>query len=421
MSADRTVSTATGTFDRSAAGRGPTDEQHGEPVRQRLEPAVEVLRHSAGNDPDRHAFPGAVAGVAHRGRVVLCEAIGSCSAERGAPSMTTDAVFDAASLTKVVVTTTAVLRLVERGSVALDDAIAWHIPELTGTPAGRASVAQLLTHTAGVPWLPFYAEGVDWGGWLAAIAQTLPVVDPGTRVHYSCTGFILLGRLVEVATGEALAEFAAREIFTPLEMVDTQFLPLADPLPEGLVERLVATERRKDCNRGRALAAAMERRNELSAAWQARHPAGSARGVVHDENAAWLGGSAGNAGLFTTATDLLAFGQMYLDHGRHGPSPFLSDAAIETATRDWTPNLGEHRGLGWKISGPEGALCDLASPAAYGHTGFTGAALLIDPERDAVAVLLTNRLQFGRTNERILRVRRLFLNAVLAAVTSDDR
>jgi CubicO group peptidase (beta-lactamase class C family) len=185
MSADRTVSTATGTFDRSAAGRGPTDEQHGEPVRQRLEPAVEVLRHSAGNDPDRHAFPGAVAGVAHRGRVVLCEAIGSCSAERGAPSMTTDAVFDAASLTKVVVTTTAVLRLVERGSVALDDAIAWHIPELTGTPAGRASVAQLLTHTAGVPWLPFYAEGVDWGGWLAAIAQTLPVVDPGTRVHYS--------------------------------------------------------------------------------------------------------------------------------------------------------------------------------------------------------------------------------------------
>jgi serine-type D-Ala-D-Ala carboxypeptidase len=413
--AEDATSTAAPSMD-ARAGPKPADG----PERQRLEAALDVLRRGAGADAARHAFPGAVAAVAHRGRVVLREAIGAMSLEPGAPPMTTDAVFDAASLTKVVVTTTAVLRLVERGAVALDDTIGLHIPELAASPAGQVSVAQLLTHTSGVPWLPLYARGSTWSDYLEAVAEATLTADPGTRVAYSCTGFILLGRLVEVLSGEGLAAFAAREIFDPLEMSDARFLPLADPLPEAVAGRLVMTERREECARGRALAAAVACRDELWDAWRSKHAEGRARGIAHDENAAYLGGVAGNAGLFTTATDLLTFGQMYLDHGRHGSRRMLSEAAIATATRDWTPHLSEHRGLGWKISGPTGAFCDLASPRAYGHTGFTGAALLIDPDRNVVAVLMTNRLQLGRTNERILRVRRLFLNAVIAALDSDD-
>jgi CubicO group peptidase (beta-lactamase class C family) len=329
--------------------------------------------------------------------------------------MPTDAVFDAASVTKVVVTTTAVLLLVERGDISLDDRIGTYLPELADAPIGQATLAQLLTHTSGLSWLPLFAWGVGWSDWLCAIADTPLAVAPGSRVEYSCIGFILLGRLVEVVAGCSLSEFAAREIFAPLGLQETFFLPLSAPLPVGLASRLVMTERRDASVRGQMLEAAVERQGRFLEAWRARHLEGYARGVVHDENAACMGGVAGNAGLFTTATDLLSFGQMYLDRGRRGAAQFLSEATTVAATRDWTGGP-LNRGLGWQLAGPAGTFGDLASPQAYGHTGFTGALLFIDPSCSVVVVLLTNRLQFGRSNERILRVRRLFLNSVLAAV-----
>lgn len=212
----------------------------------------------------------------------------------------------------------------------------------------------------------------------------------------------------------SLADFAARYVFEPLALDDTRFLPLARPIPPAYRHRILPTERRDASVRGRVVTAEIERRGEWVDAWRERHVNGAACGVVHDENAAFLGGIAGNAGVFTTASDLLAFGQMYLAGGRGRGARILSPASVEAATRDRTGRPLQ-RGLGWQISGEAGTFGVLAHPSAYGHTGFTGALLMVDRTREVVVVLLSNRLQFSRANERILRVRRLFLNALFAA------
>lgn len=381
----------------------------------RLAAALDVLRRHAGDDPARHAFPGAVVAVSRHGRRAVLDSLGCTGQEGTATPMPADAVFDAASLTKVVVTTTALLRLFERGEISHDDPIGALIPELASAPVGQATIAQLMTHTSGLPWLPLYAGGSGWPAWLSAIADTPLVAPPGTRVEYSCPGFIILGRLVELVSGLGLAEFADREIFEPLGLHDTRFLPLARPIPPGYAERILATERRDVSVRGIALDAAVERQHDLREAWQARHVDGAATGVVHDENAAILGGVAGNAGMFTTAADLLSFGETYLAGGCRAGYRLLSPATIAAATRDWT-GAPLNRGLGWQLSGASGVFGVVACPASYGHTGFTGQLLMVDPTCGVVVVLLSNRLRFTRANERILRVRRLFLNALFAAV-----
>jgi CubicO group peptidase (beta-lactamase class C family) len=337
------------------------------------------------------------------------------STEPDSPQLATRAEFDAASLTKVVVTTTALLLLLQEGEVSLSDPIGLFVPELAPAPIGAATVGQLLAHTSGLPWIPFYSLGTGWDDWTEAVAHTPLVAAPGTRVEYSCTGFILLGRLVEVITGTPLASFARDRIFGPLRMTDSTYLPFNESIPDSISDRLVMTEQRNSDSRGRMLEAAMQVRGTWLNEWSIRHPNGVARGAVHDENAAYLGGVAGNAGLFTTARDLASFGLMLLNDGLHEGDQFLSKAAINIAVSTATPGMGDRRGLGWVLSQSPSFCCDLASRHAFGHTGFTGGALLIDPKLDLVVSILTNRLQFGRQNERALRVRRLFLNTVVAA------
>ncbi len=378
--------------------------------------ALAVLRDDCGTDRARHAYTGAVAAVSIGGRVVLSEAVGRMWADADAPTMNERAIFDVASLTKVMVTTTAVLMLVERGALSLDDRVDAHLPALASAPIGAASIAQLLTHTSGAAWLPLYAHRPERQALLDAIGRAPLGAAPGTSVEYSCTNFILLAWIVERISGLDLADVARRWIFEPLALRDARYLPLATPIPGGVADRLVPTERRADCDRGRELAVAFSGRDDVADAWRERHPRGLARGVAHDENAAWLGGVAGNAGVFASAADVLAFGGMCLAGGRRDGIRVLSRASIDASRRDRTSWADEHRGLGWKLNGPNGSLCDLASPTAYGHTGFTGAALLVDPDRDLVAVLLAARLPLGRENDRIVRTRRLFFNAVVAAL-----
>ncbi|MGD0863093.1 MAG: serine hydrolase domain-containing protein [Candidatus Limnocylindrales bacterium] len=378
-----------------------------------LERALGVLRQNVGCDPARHAFPGAVVAVGHRGGAIRCEAMGTISGEPCSPQMTTSAIFDVASLTKVVVTTTAVLLLLQQGELSLRDPLDSFFPELASAPVGKATIAHLLTHTSGLPWIPFYALGNGWEEWTEAIAETPLVAEPGTRVDYSCTGFILLGRIIEIVAGTPLALFARDRIFGPLSLADSGYLPFTEPIPDGVSERLVMTERRESDSRGRMLEAAVRIQGTWLNEWSKRHPGGIARGAVDDENAAYMGGVAGNAGLFTTSRDLVCFGLMLLNRGRYDGGEFLSKSAIDVAVSNATAGLNDRRGLGWALSGSMSFCCDLASPDAYGHTGFTGAALLIDPRLDLVVAILTNRLQFGRQNERGLRVRRLFLNAVV--------
>lgn len=401
--------------------------------------ASKVIRKWCGTDPKAHAFPGAVALVSRQGKILMHEALGFMRLCPDPVPMSTDCVFDLASLTKAVATTTAVLVLIDHGEIGLDDAIEYFTPHLADHPLGKAQIKHLLTQTLGLTgWVPLFEIGArreDIPSFMRAVELRWP---PGTRVQYSCPGFILLGWVIEKVSGMTLDKFAREKIFDPMEMKDTMFLPLDRPVPDRIRGRLVPTEPRSATSRGREIMEAFAQ-PEMAAAmcsgrhspescnrhnrqreWIARHIAGDIPcGVVHDENAAWLGGVAGNAGLFSTAANLLKFGEMYLNKGVYNGRPILSSAAIRIAQRNWTAGLpgDDHRGLAWQFATPGGPLGDLAPPGCFGHTGFTGTVMWIDPEHEVVAVLLTNRLQFTRSNQHILRVRRLFANAVFAEVT----
>lgn len=387
--------------------------------------AIDVVRDWCGQDPRRYAYPGAVVMVVKDGQVVVKQALGKASVYlvgsefAASGEMRTDHVFDVASVTKVAVTTTALLMLADAGLVCLSDPLAIFFPQLRGLALGDVCLWHLLTHTGGFDGSSMLFEEAEHDlDPVSAVSKVALRWAPGTHVQYSCLGFILLGRVVERVAGERLDDFARENIFVPLRMSDTSFLPLDRPLPPRFRGRIVPSEPRSSTDRGRSLSAAFERRRLYLEEWASRHMEGDIPcGVVHDENAAWLGGVAGNAGLFSTAEDLVKLGQMYLCEGTLDGARVLSPAWVRVATRNWTAPLccGENRGLGWQLPSRDSPFGDLAPEACFGHTGFTGTGLWIDAEHRMVAVLLTNRLQFTRSNELILRVRRLFLNSLFAA------
>jgi uncharacterized protein YbbC (DUF1343 family)/CubicO group peptidase (beta-lactamase class C family) len=313
--------------------------------------------------------PGAVVVVGRRGKVVLARAFGKRAIEPSDEPMTRDTVFDMASLTKPVATATSVMVLLERGKIRLGDRITTHLPELKGNGKDAITIEQLLRHRSGlIPDDPIsdYAEGpeVAW----QRIGGLKPVETPGERFIYSDVGFMILGRLVEKVSGQSLDEFARGAIFDPLGMVDTGFRPgggLPDePTPAS---RIAPTEREGS----RML-----------------------RGVVHDPRSRALGGVAGHAGLFGTADDLAVFAQMLLDGGKGlDGKRILSPLTVRAMVAPGSTPEGQRRGLGWDVetsySGPRGSLF---GPISFGHTGFTGTSLWVDPETETFVILLTSRL-----------------------------
>ncbi len=313
--------------------------------------------------------PGAVVLVGRRGKVVLARAFGRRAVEPMDEPMTRDTVFDMASLTKPVATATSVMVLLERGKFRLGDRVVAYLPELKGNGKDAITIEQLLRHRSGlVPDDPIsdYAEGPE-AAW-RKIGELSPETTPGERFSYSDVGFMVLGRLVEKVSGQSLDEFARGAIFDPLGMVDTGFRPVGglpdEPTP---ISRIAPTEREGS----RML-----------------------RGVVHDPRSRALGGVAGHAGLFGTADDLAVFAQMLLDggkglDGRRVLSPLTVRAMVDPGS---TPE-GQRRGLGWDVetsySGPRGSLF---GPTSFGHTGFTGTSLWVDPETETFVILLTSRL-----------------------------
>ncbi|NLG78634.1 MAG: beta-lactamase family protein [Firmicutes bacterium] len=302
--------------------------------------------------------------------------------------MRPDTLFDLASVTKCVATATATMLLIERGRMRLDDAVKEFIPEFGAAGKENVTIRHLLTHTSGLPaWADLYLHASSPQDMIGRISKMPLEYEPGSKVVYSCLGFIILGEVVGRVAGRPMDVFLADEVFGPLGMRDTYFNP-----PEGMRGRVAATEHCKW--RGRVLV-----------------------GEVHDENAFAMGGVSGNAGLFSTVGDLAVFCQMLLGEGSLGGARVLSPATVRAMTRDHTgPRLGESRGLGWAVRG-DGVLSsagDLMSPRAFGHTGFTGTSVWIDPELDIFAVLLTNRVHFGRTNEAHIRLRPRFHNVVVS-------
>lgn len=325
---------------------------------------------------DRRELPGAVIAVGRRGHIVYRKAFGYRAVEPERIPMTVDTIFDLASLTKVVATATSVLILVERGRVRLGDPVARYIPEFGQNGKQRITVEQLLTHRGGLIAdndLEDYRDGPEEA--MKRIYRLAPVVEPGTRFIYSDVGYIVLGELIRRVSGQPLDEFASENIFRPLGMKDTMFRP-----DERRRYRCAPTERRE----GR---------------WMV--------GEVHDPRAYALGGVAGHAGLFSTVDDLAIYAQMILNGGEFRGARILSPLGVRRMTESRGLPYGEMRGLGWDINtGYSSNRGDLFPLGSFGHTGFTGTSLWIDPSSHTFVVFLSNRVHpDGRGDVTSLRGR----------------
>lgn len=328
----------------------------------------------------QHKLPGAVVLVARRGRIVWQRAYGSRATEPAREPMSVDTIFDLASLTKVVATATSIMILVERGKVRLNDPVATYIPELKGEGKDKITIEHLLTHRAG--YAPDFDLRERWTGYDEAIKHLIaePLRNPpGSRFVYSDIGFIALGEVVHRVSGKTLDQFARENIFLPLGMKDTGFNP-----SKILRNRIAPTEKR---------------RGQLSYLGDTADSAGSEgdvwlRGRVHDPTSYRMDGVAGHAGLFSTAHDLAIYCQMILNGGQYRGVRILAPLTVAEMTRPHlVSSTGGTRGLGWDMdtsfSTNRGEIFPLGS---FGHTGFTGTSLWIDPASEMFLVFLSNRV-----------------------------
>ncbi len=340
------------------------------------------------------AFPGGVLAVGRGDRRVRLRPFGRLSTAVDAPLVTADTIYDLASLTKVVATTTMAMILVDERRLELEARIVDFLPGFARDGEGPEAAARqavtirhLLTHTSGIDWwAPLYQELRGTQAYVEHIQGMDLVSEPGSQTKYSDLGIILLGEILERVAGEPMKVFLERRVFQPLGMDETRFLP-----GEELIERIAPTE--NDPWRKKVL-----------------------RGEVHDENAFALGGVAPHAGLFSTAGDLARFARMLVNGGVFEHHRLVSRATFETFTRRHG-DLGEGRGLGWDIKSPVGSSGGtLFSAGSFGHTGFTGTSIWIDPERELFVILLTNRVHPSRDNNLIRKVRPAVADAVVRAL-----
>ena len=329
--------------------------------------------------------PGAAAAVGRHGRLVYMGSAGRIHGVASYPAVDSTTLFDLASLTKVVATTTAAMMLEEEGRLDLDRTVASYLPGFSSPEKSEITVRMLLTHSGGLEaFAPLFQTHRGREQYLEAINQRPLQYQPGTDTVYSDWDLILLQLIIERITGDALDRFAAQRIFEPLGMRETMFRP-----PAALTARIAATE--VDASRG-----------------------GLLHGVVHDPNAWALGGVAGHAGLFSSARDLAVFAQMMLNGGWYGDVRVLRP---ETIAR-WTARQGPRssRALGWDTPSGTSSSGRYFSPRSFGHTGFTGTSMWLDPERGLFVILLANRVNPTAQNQRHVPLRRDVADAVQRAV-----
>ncbi len=346
---------------------------------------------------DRHDFPGAVLLVGREGRVVYRRAFGESQIVPHKQPMEVDLVFDLASITKPVATATSIMVLVERGRLRLWDKVKDFIPEFTpfvtvrGFPGEDARLFHLLTHTSG---LPPYADAKDveakYGNpcptetLVLHIARIRKQAPPGTTFIYSCLNYITLAHIVQVVSGQDIAAFSAETIFRPLGLERTFYNPPADIVPLCVPTQV---------EEGKLL-----------------------RGVVHDPLARLQGGISGNAGLFSTADDLAVFCQMILNKGEYAGRRILSPLTVERMTEIYPRLQAAGRGFGWDLASDYGTVRgDLFGADSFGHSGYTGTSVWIDPETAAFVIFLTNRVHPDDKGD-IISLRSRVANIVAAAV-----
>ncbi len=344
--------------------------------------AFEVLRQAIAGG----AFPTASVAVTHRGSLIALKALGRFTYDSNSPEATPDTIFDLASVTKVVATTTMAMILYERGLLDLNLPVANILPEFKCDDHRRLQITlqMLLSHSSGLPaHQKFYLHSQSREAVITAALKMPLAVEPGTKAEYSDIGFIILGRILELIANESLDAFCRREVFGPLAMSHTGFNP-----PASL--RILITPTADD----------KTFRHRLI------------QGEVQDENASAMGGVAGHAGLFSPAGDVAIFANAMLCGGR----PILRPETLATFTRRQSAPKGTSRALGWDTPSSPSQSGDYFSTSAFGHTGYTGGSLWIDPERELSITLLTNRTWPDCTNQSIKQIRPKFHNAVIEAL-----
>src|SRR5438270_8763476 len=358
-------------------------------AQQASAPNLNVLDSVIQTSIQNHEMPGAVLLVGHEGQVIYRKAFGNRSLEPKVEPMTVDTIFDMASLTKVIATTTAVMQLEEQGRIRMNDPVVKYIPEFGQNGKSDIAVRDLLTHYSGfapdIDLTPAFSSRDT--AYSLAFAET-PVAPPETQFIYSDTNFIVLAALVERITSMTLDAYCVQNIFAPLGMSHSRFLPPANWIPQ-----IARTQ--------------YDEHNQML------------RGVVHDPRSRRMGGVAGHAGLFSTADDVAKFAQALLDG-----SPVLSPLAIRKMTSPEQPaNMPAIRGFGWDIDSPfstnRGELLPVGS---FGHTGFTGTSIWIDPTTNSYIILLTNSVH-PRSQGNVISLRTRVATAVAAAIplTTDEQ
>jgi CubicO group peptidase (beta-lactamase class C family) len=350
----------------------------------RFDPVVTYLRSQVDS-----AFPGAVLAVGDHDSLVFLAAVGHYAANDNRP-VTPETVYDLASLTKVIALTTECILLVDRGTLDLDARVQRYLPDFRAPMKDQVTIRHLLTHSAGLAAdLPLFDSTRTRAAALEMVDTSPLLSPPGTRFVYSDLSAIVLMQVVERITGRPFDQVLADDVFRPLGMSATRFVP-----PASWRDRIAPTEV-DTFFRHRLLI-----------------------GEVHDESAARLGGVSGNAGLFSNAPDLARFATWLLGAraGRASPIPVDSALVHRFITRQDIPP-GSSRALGWDTPSDNSSAGTKMGPNAFGHTGVTGTSIWFDPDRDLFIILLTNRVNPTRANTKILQVRRRVADLVNDALT----
>jgi CubicO group peptidase (beta-lactamase class C family) len=340
---------------------------------------------------NQRAFPGAAVAIAQHGKLIAHKGLGHFTYEAASPAVTAETIYDLASVTKVIATTTACMILHDRGLFTLDRPLGELLPEFAAKSAGsedprrhQVTLRMLLAHSSGLPaYVKLFQTAHNKDTLLRQALQVPLTADPSTRAEYSDIGFILLGEALEKLSGEALDQFCRREIFTILNLSQTAFNPPADQ------KHLIPPTEDDRTFRHRLI-----------------------QGKVNDENAFVMDGVAAHAGCFSTVLDVSIFAQCMLQGG----SPLVKKETLEIFTRRQDSDPGTSRALGWDTPSQPSQSGKYFSSQSYGHLGYTGTSLWIDPERQLSVTLLTNRTWPDRGSQSIKQFRPAFHDAVIEAL-----
>ena len=337
------------------------------------------------------AFPGAVVLIWKDGKTIFEKVYGNFTYDLTSPKVNTNTVYDLASLTKVVATTTAAMICYDKKLISLDDKVVKYIPEFGLNGKENITIKNLLIHNSGLPaWKKFYGRDLKYDDVIKEIYSSQPEYKTGEKTVYSDLGIITLGKIIEKVSGKTLDVFCKDEIFIPLKMEST-FFNLDDS-----IKKLCAP-------------------TEIDNYWRMK----TLQGEVHDETSAMLNGVAGHAGLFSTAEDIAKLISVLINKGKVDQKTFIEQSTIELFTK--RASKESTRAIGWDTKSDSGSSAGkYFSKNSFGHTGYTGTSIWADPDRNLFVVFLTNRVYPTRENTKIQKVRPRLHDAVIESLEVID-